>query len=106
MLIFFLPLFIASQHEDEKIQVIVAYCSVGYRSSKCAQELYQRMKANPNIDLTKYEIYNLEGSIFKWANEGRHIVDDKGLDTKMVHYYDRIWCKFLNEDLRQTPSSL
>ena len=43
---------------------IVVYCSVGYRSSELAEFL---MKTGFT------EVYNLEGSIFRWANEGRPV---------------------------------
>ena len=42
-------------------QRIVLYCSVGYRSSELAQFLMKKGFT---------EVYNLEGSIFAWANEG------------------------------------
>lgn len=42
---------------------------------------------------------NLEGSIFAWANEGRPLVDDKGLATK-VHPYDAKWGELLKPALR------
>lgn len=57
---------------------VVVYCSVGYRSSALAQRLtahgYQ-------------EVYNLEGSIFEWANEGRPVFRGDR-QVKMVHPYD------------------
>ena len=46
----------------EQNRPIVLYCSVGYRSSKMA--LFLINEGYPNV-------YNLEGSIFAWANEGR-----------------------------------
>lgn len=39
---------------------IVVYCSVSYRSSILARRLQ---------DMGFTNVYNLEGSIFKWANE-------------------------------------
>ena len=64
---------------------IVVYCSVGYRSANIAQQLQQ---AGFN------QVYNLEGSIFQWANEERPIFKDNCL-TQVVHPYDRIWGKLL-----------
>ena len=40
---------------------IVAYCSLGYRSS----QLCQRMQALPGVDQAR--VANLEGSIFQWC---------------------------------------
>ena len=57
---------------------IVVYCSVGYRSSILAKKLQDR-------GFTK--VYNLEGSIFKWANEGRPLVQGQTTVHK-VHPYD------------------
>lgn len=45
------------------------------------------------------EVYNLEGSIFKWANEGRPIVDPEGAPADGVHPYSRAWGWALNGDL-------
>ena len=50
-------------------QRIVLYCSVGYRSSDLAGFLMKR-------GFTK--VYNLEGSIFAWANEERPVYRGKG----------------------------
>ncbi|NNE69833.1 MAG: rhodanese-like domain-containing protein [Rhodothermales bacterium] len=68
---------------------IVTYCSVGYRSSALAKRLQE----------AGFEVVNLEGSIFKWANEGRPIVNDSGA-TSRVHAFDKTWGKLLNEELR------
>lgn len=69
---------------------VVVYCSVGYRSADIAQQI-QRTGIG--------KVYNLEGGIFVWANEGRPIYrDDKRV--KLVHPYDGIWGLFLHKDLR------
>jgi len=47
---------------SDKDRPIVVYCSVGYRSSRMAEKLKKKGFEN---------VYNLEGSIFQWANEGR-----------------------------------
>lgn len=83
--------------------VVVCYCSVGYRSSALAQQLtyeldkpiFQRMKS-------KIVIYNLEGSIFKWANEGKDLEDNRGRKTVFVHPYNIVWGKLLNAELRSS----
>ncbi len=66
---------------------IVVYCSVGYRSSILARKL---------IKLGFIEVYNLEGSIFKWANEGRPLVQEQTKVYK-VHPYNTKWGKLLEE---------
>lgn len=60
---------------------IVAYCSVGYRSSRLAEQLQQ---------LGYPQVWNLEGSIFQWANEGR-ILKQNGKPTQNVHPYSKSW---------------
>ena len=44
-------------------------------------------------------VYNLEGSIFKWANEHRPLVDRSG-PASVVHPYNRIWGRLLDDDVR------
>ncbi|KAJ7387439.1 hypothetical protein OS493_004436 [Desmophyllum pertusum] len=51
---------------------VVCYCSVGYRSSSLAQQLlYELHKPSYQEMKSRILVYNLEGSIFKWANEGK-----------------------------------
>lgn len=71
---------------------IVAYCSVGYRSSEIAQRL---------ADAGFTNVENLEGSIFKWANEGRPVQSSTG-PVQEVHPYNPVWGKFLQKELRAT----
>lgn len=69
---------------------VVLYCSVGYRSSELADFLQKR-----GYD----RVYNLEGSIFAWANEGRPVYrgDER---VQVVHPYDQVWGKLLKKALR------
>ena len=71
---------------------IVAYCSVGYRSSVLANRL---MEAGYS------EVWNLEGSIFEWANEGRPVYRGDR-EVRQVHPYDRRWGRLLDRDLHAT----
>lgn len=66
---------------------IVVYCSVGYRSSILAKKLQK---------LDFKEVYNLEGSIFKWANEGRPLVQGQTKAHK-VHPYNTHWGALLEK---------
>ena len=72
-------------------QCIVVYCSVGYRSSELAEIL---MKTGFT------EVYNLEGSIFRWANEGRPVYRAEKR-VRIVHPYDSYWGRLLKKPLRQ-----
>lgn len=77
-----------------KPERVVVYCSVGYRSSRFASRLMQE-----GVQLPDGGLYNLEGSIFKWANEGRPLVcNDRPVQE--VHPYSWAWGKLLKSDLR------
>ena len=69
---------------------IVAYCSVGYRSSGLSDRLTAAGYTN---------VWNLEGSIFQWANEGRPVYRD-GRPVAEVHPYNRLWGTLLTDSLR------
>ena len=69
--------------------VAVLYCSVGYRSSALAAALLAR---------GAQRIFNLEGSLFEWANQGLPVVAADGRPGK-VHPYDRWWGALLRRDL-------
>lgn len=64
---------------------VVFYCSVGIRSSRLAgrvqEALFERGAAG---------VYNLSGGLFRWHNEGRHLVDERG-PTPLIHPYDSHW---------------
>ena len=77
----------------DKKSPIVVYCSVGYRSSIVAQKLQ---------DLGYTNVYNLDGSIFKWANEGRTVVRNE-VPTSEVHPYDSNWGRLLDKQYHPTP---
>ena len=73
---------------------VVVYCSVGYRSSVLARQLGKEGLTN---------VYNLEGSIFKWANEGRPVYQGDR-QVNVVHPFDSKWRKFLDRKLWYTPT--
>jgi rhodanese-related sulfurtransferase len=69
---------------------VVAYCSVGYRSSK----MVERLQAAGLV-----QVMNLEGSIFGWANEDRPLEKDGQPATK-VHPYDKRYGQMLKPERR------
>ena len=71
-------------------QPLVVYCSVGYRSSELARRLMKSGVTN---------VFNLEGSIFQWANEGRALTGTNGPATT-VHPYSERWGALLKPALR------
>ncbi len=66
-------------------KTVVLYCSVGWRSSRLADSL---MRSGYR------QVYNLEGSLFRWAELGLPVF--RG-DTSVqeVHPYDSRWGKLL-----------
>lgn len=71
---------------------IVIYCSVGWRSGALADRFRE----------AGYEhVFNLEGGIFQWANEGRPVYH-QGERVREVHPYDAVWGRFLDEALRSS----
>lgn len=73
-----------------KDKPIVVYCSVGYRSARVAQQLEHERFSH---------VYNLEGSIFLWANEGRPVFKNH-TSTQLVHPYNARWGKLLKAQYR------
>ena len=70
---------------------IVTYCAVGYRSGELATKLRAAGFTN---------VWNLEGSIFQWANEHRPLVrGDEAVTT--VHPYSSLWGRLLADDVRE-----
>ena len=51
-------------------------------------------------DVSKLDIYNLEGGIFQWACEQREIVNNIGEKVNTVHPYSSLWGKLLPAQLR------
>ena len=69
-----------------KDRTIVTYCSVGYRSAVFARQLMRAGYTN---------VTNVEGSIFKWANEDRPVYRG-ALRVSEVHPYNGTWGKLLD----------
>ncbi len=68
---------------------LVAYCSVGYRSS----QLITQSK--------RLEMLNLEGGLFKWTNEERSLMDCHGNSTQFTHPFNKLFGKLLNSSLHK-----
>jgi len=77
--------------EGKKDKVVV-YCSVGYRSGKLVEKLKERNIPN---------VFNLEGSIFVWANRDNPLEDSKGKPAKKVDRYGWRWGKYLKPEYRE-----
>ena len=79
---------------DDRRRDVVVYCSVGVRSAGVARRLRGQGVA----------AVNLEGSVFRWANEGRALVRD-GRAAETVHPYDAVWGRLLDPDRRAEAGS-
>ncbi len=75
---------------------VVAYCSIGWRSAESVRRLVQDGHTN---------VFNLEGSIFVWASEGRPL-EGHGQSVHKVHPYDSKWGKLLPSALRSDPGDV
>ena len=77
-------------------QPIILYCSVGYRSSAAVADLIQLN--DPQIH---DRVWNLEGSIFEWANSGRPVYRGE-VEVDRVHPYGKQWSGLLEPHLRSS----
>lgn len=69
---------------------VVLYCSVGWRSSELAQQL----AAHHSARAPQVRFVNLSGSLFRWALEGRPLVNAAGA-TQNVHGFSAFWARLL-----------
>ena len=76
---------------DERIQskTVIFYCSVGYRSSKLAEQLMD----DPPGQLSS-GFYNLQGGIFNWHNNQHPLIDQNG-ETDDIHAYNSKWSRLV-----------
>lgn len=81
--------YLKRESESGKPLKVAAYCSVGYRSSILVDRINSLSNSDP--ELSNVSAQNVQGSIFKWFNEGRPIVDSKGHETKFLHPYNRFF---------------
>ena len=80
---------------------LVCYCSLGYRSSLLAQRISNIVKNEPDLSSKTVNAWNLEGSIFKWANEKRPLVDMYEKPTKFAHPFNYTFGMFLQSKYRK-----
>ncbi|MCB9664606.1 MAG: rhodanese-like domain-containing protein [Alphaproteobacteria bacterium] len=71
---------LAAHPEEAEGKVVVAYCTIGYRSGQWAKE--QREKG--------LDVRNLAGSVLAWTHAGGPLVHD-GEPTRKVHVYGATW---------------
>ncbi len=61
-------------------KTVIAYCTIGYRSGKFAEEM-----AKKGIPVS-----NLKGGILAWTLESGKVLDRKG-ETRRIHVYGKKW---------------
>ncbi|XP_006818063.1 uncharacterized protein LOC100375476 isoform X2 [Saccoglossus kowalevskii] len=89
------------EESKDLTKTVVLYCSLGYRSCVLAEKV---MKACQDSDL---DVYNMEGGLFKWANEGAPMENGSGRLTKYAHPYNYVFGKLLHHSLRkETPENM
>lgn len=71
-----------------KEKPIVVYCSVGYRSEKIGEQL---------LRAGFMEVYNLNGGIFEWVNQGFPVVKNDNRPTEEIHGYSKVWAIWLKK---------
>ncbi len=73
--------------DADKNQMIILYCSVGYRSEKIGEKLKEAGYTN---------VWNLYGGIFEWVNRGGELINESG-KTNLIHPYSKIWGVWLKK---------
>lgn len=69
-----------------KLDTIVVYCTIGYRSEKIGEKLKSLGYKN---------VLNLHGGILSWANDSNAVYSPLGTNTNKIHTYDASWKKWL-----------
>lgn len=73
-------------------EVIFVYCSIGFRSAALSDSLR-----------LKFPVENLDGGIFRWANDEGALVSGTGEPTVLVHPYNRFYGRLL-DPVHRAPS--
>ncbi len=73
----------------DKDELIIIYCSIGYRSEKIGQKLKKKGFNN---------VMNLYGSIFEWANQNYPLHNNQDQVVKQIHGYNKKWSQWIDND--------
>ncbi len=80
-----------SQLENiDRNQMIVCYCSVGYRSEIIGMKLHEAGFTN---------VFNLYGGIFEWINRNYPVYTEGCTPVKKIHTYNYNWSKWIDNPL-------
>ena len=83
------PADVLAQLGDVTGKRVVAYCSVGRRSSIFAQDMQDALLGEGAASVA-----NLEGGVFGWHAQSLPLENEKGR-TDVVHPYDEIWKRYV-----------
>ena len=79
--------FLIAYGEQMEGRPVVFYCSVGMRSSIIADAVQESLRKQGATD-----VFNLEGGLFAWHNDGRALVSLDGRQpTEFIHPFDSYW---------------
>ncbi len=73
-------------------KVVVAYCSIGLRSSRLLVRIGQALK-----DKGATGLHNMRGGVFQWRNEKRPLIVNS-VPTLRIHPYSMGWRQYLADD--------
>lgn len=73
--------FEARKEEFRQSHVVVAYCTIGYRSG----EYVEKLRAD------NFDARNLRGSVLAWTHAGGELETRDGAKTRRVHVYGKSW---------------
>ena len=71
--------------EIQNDKKLVVYCSIGYRSERIGKKLADK----------GYQVVNLYGSIFEWANQGYPLYKNN-VQVKELHSFNKKWSKWIS----------
>ncbi|EDO37407.1 predicted protein [Nematostella vectensis] len=71
-------------HPAKDPKTILCYCATGLRASIMADRILTELSKHEDLKQST-RVYALEGSIFKWGNEFKPLVDPNGRKTVQVH---------------------
>lgn len=87
-----LDTFLTKYSERVKGKTVVFYCSVGQRSSIIAEKVQDEL-----INMGAGSVYNLEGGLFKWHNDGLPLMTPRHEITEYIHPYNYFWGRMVND---------
>lgn len=79
-----------SSHAPEGVSQVqcLCYCSVGYRSAILTRRINE---SSSTLNSDRFHAFNVQGSAFKWAVEGRELRDSKDQSVPYIHPYNRVF---------------